>query len=138
MNGFPKEFTSNRLTNEDRHWDLDHFTDIKKSIDVSFIERFYNSKYPPVYYIQIEGRGFFYLGKDVANLGVSKINGRPYLRARIKTRSASKNKWGFLVAIKMPGIKESKYDLEELNNRRFPIPRGNNINEVQKRIDDFC
>lgn len=123
----PRKFTRNNLTEKDRHWDLDHFTDIKRSIDVSYIELFYNAKQPPVHYIQIQDRGFFYLGQDIAGLGVPRINGNPYLRARVKTRSASDNKWGFLVAIKMPGIKPSKFDLEQCKNRKFPISLGDHI-----------
>ena len=133
----PRKFTSGKLTPEDRHWDLDHFKDIKKNIDISYIERFYNLKEPPVYYIQIQNRGFYFLEKDIVNLGIPRINGKPYLRARVKTRSASTNKWGFLVAIKMPGIKSSVYDIEELENRKFPFPEGSHIDERQKSINDF-
>ncbi len=123
----PRKFTKKNLTQDDRNWDLDHFNDIKDPIDVSFIERFYNLKQPPVYYLQIENKGFFYLGRDIAKLGVPRINGKPYLRARVKTRSASNNKWGFLVAIKMPGIKSSEYDIESNKTKKFPIPDGTHI-----------
>lgn len=123
----PKKFTKNNLKQEDRHWDLDHFKDIKQDIEVSYIETFYNLKTPSVHYIQIEGRGFFYMGEDPLNLGVPRLNGKPYLRARVKTRSSSKNRWGFLVAIKMPYIKESDYDIEEINNKKFPIPEGDHV-----------
>lgn len=123
----PKKFTEPNLEEKERNWDLDHFPDIKKSIDVSYIEEFYNLKNPSVNYIQIERKGFFFLGVDIAKLGIPRINGKPYLRARVKTRSASKNKWGFLVAIKMPGIDPSKFDIEELDGRLFPIPLGDHI-----------
>jgi hypothetical protein len=113
---------------------LDHFPDIKKDIEVEYVEKFYNLKEPPVYYIQIEGKGFFFMGKDILGLGVPRLNGKPYLRARVKTRSSSKNKWGFLVAIKMPYIKNSKYDIEETEGKFFPIPQGNHIHG---KIDDF-
>ncbi len=133
----PRKYTSEKLAPEDRHWDLDHFKDIKKHIDISYIERFYNLKEPPVYYIQIQNRGFYFLGKDIVNLGIPRINGKPYLRARIKTRSATRNKWGFLVAIKMPGINPSAYDIEELDNRKFPFPEGSHIDDKQKSINHF-
>lgn len=126
-NDFPRKFTKDNLREEDRHWDLDHFPDIKKDIKVSYIEKFYNLKHPPIHYIQIEGRGFFYMGNDVLDLGVPRLNGKPYLRARVKTRSSSRNKWGFLVAIKMPYIKESDYDIEEIENKKFPIPEGDHV-----------
>jgi hypothetical protein len=113
---------------------LDHFKDIKKNIEVSYIERFYNLKNPPVHYIQIEDRGFFYMGNDILNFGVPRLNGKPYLRARVKTRSSSKNRWGFLVAIKMPYIQESAYDIEEIDSKRFPIPEGDHI---EGTMDDY-
>lgn len=133
----PRKFTKEKLTQDDRNWDLDHFKDIKNPIDISFIERFYNLKEPSVYYIQIENRGFYYLGRDISELGVPRINGKPYLRARVKTRSASDNKWGFLIAIKMPGIKSSEYDIEEKDDHLFPIPKGNHINNPQTSLNDF-
>lgn len=120
----PRKFENRDLTDIDRNWDLDNFPDIKYPVDVSYIERYYNSKTIPVNYIQIGTKGFFFLGKDVANLGVPRINGKPYLRARIKTRSASKNKWGFLVAIKMRGTKPSTYDIEDLGNKVSPFLNG--------------
>ena len=134
---FPRKYTKEKLNPEDRHWDLDHFRDIKKPIDISYIEKFYNLKEPPVYYIQIQNRGFYFLGKDIANLGIPRINGNPYLRARVKTRSASTNKWGFLVAIKMPGITTSRYDIEELENRKFPLSEGSHIDNKQKSLSNF-
>lgn len=130
----PRKFIKEKLTQDDRNWDLDHFSDIKEPIDISFVESFYNLKEPSVYYIQIENRGFFYLGRDVAKLGIPRINGKPYLRARVKTRSASNNKWGFLVAIKMPGIKSSEYDIESNKLRKFPIPDDTHIKGL---IDEF-
>ena len=123
----PRKFKNRILTNEDRNWDLDIFRDIKSPIHSSFVERFYNLKSIPVHYIQIGTKGFFFLGKDVADLGVPRINGKPYLRARVKTRSTSKNKWGFLVAIKMPGIKPSTHDIEDKGNRIFPFLDGKHV-----------
>ena len=139
----PKKFTKTNFTEADRNWDLDHFKDIKEVIDISYIEQFYNLKTPPVHYIQIEKRGFFYLGNDIANLAVDRINGKPYLRARVKTRSTSNNKWGFLVAIKMPGIMSKKYDLEEIYDKKqkkklcFPLPQGNHIERDKSKIDGY-
>ena len=134
----PRKYTNKKLAPDDRHWDLDHFNDIKKNVDISYIERFYNLKKPPVYYIQIQNRGFYFLGKDNSSLKVPRINGKPYLRARVKTRSASNNRWGFLVAIKMPGIIPSTYDIEEIETRKFPFPKGSHIGNKQKSINYFA
>ena len=85
------------------------------------VEKFYNLKNPPIHYIQIGGYGFFYMGKDIAELGVPRLVGKGILRARIKTRNSKKNNYGFLVAIKLRKLKPSTYDIEERNDRIFPF-----------------
>ena len=135
--GEPRKFVSNKKSEIDRNYDLDHFNDIKEGIDVSYIEHFYNSKSPPIHYVQIESKGFFYLGKDILKLGVPRINGEPYLRARVKTRSTTKNTWGFLVAIKMPGIKASTHNIEESETHLFPFSSGTHIKQDFSPIDEY-
>jgi hypothetical protein len=117
----PYKFTRRVLTTNDRYRDLDEFPDIKREIDAKLIEQFYNLKSPPIYYIQIGGYGFFYMGKDIAGLGVPRLIGKGILRARVKTRNSRKNKYGFLVAIKLRRLKPSTYDIEEKNGREFPF-----------------
>lgn len=119
--GAPRKFTKNALTTNDRHKDLDEFPDIKQEITAKLIEQFYNLKSPPIYYIQIGGYGFFYMGKDIAGLGVPRLIGKGILRARIKTRNSRKNQYGFLVAIKLRSLKPSTHDIEEKNGRVFPF-----------------
>ncbi|HDQ06660.1 MAG TPA: hypothetical protein ENN36_08080 [Candidatus Bathyarchaeota archaeon] len=119
--GVPRKFTKTVLTTNDRHRDLDEFPDIKREIDANLIEQFYNLKSPPIYYIQIGGYGFFYMGKDIAELGVPRLSGKGILRARVKTRNSRKNKYGFLVAIKLRSLKQSTQDIEEKNGREFPF-----------------
>lgn len=48
----------------------------------NFIANLYNSK--GVYYIQVGGRGLFYMGKDIFNLGVPKFNGEVKMEIRFK------------------------------------------------------
>jgi len=119
--GTPHKFTRKFLTTNDRHRDLDEFPDIKREIEANLIEKFYNSKKPPINYIQIGGYGFYYMGSDVAGLGVPRLVGKGILRARVKTRDSQKNLYGFLVAIKLRTLKPSKYDIEEKNGRIFPF-----------------
>jgi len=117
----PRKFTRKNITKDDRHWDLDHFPDIKRNIDTCLIEQFYNNKKPPINYIQIGTRGFYYLNNDVAGLGVPRLKGIGILRARVKTRDSRKNKYGFLVAIKLKKVEPSTHDIEEKNGRIFPF-----------------
>jgi hypothetical protein len=119
--GVPQKFTKKILTTKDRYQDLDEFPDIKREIDATLIEQFYNLKNPPIYYIQIGGHGFFYMGKDVTKLGVPRLIGKGILRARIKTRNSRKNQYGFLVAIKLRRLKPSTHGIEEKDGRVFPF-----------------
>lgn len=48
----------------------------------NFIANMYNSK--NTYYIQVGGRGLFYMGKDIFNLGVPKFNGEVKMEIRFK------------------------------------------------------
>ncbi|MFX0210802.1 MAG: hypothetical protein ACFFDT_32785 [Candidatus Hodarchaeota archaeon] len=122
--GTPHKFTRRFLTTNDRHRDLDEFPDIKREIRANLIEQFYNSKKPPINYIQIGGYGFYCMGNDIAGLGVPRLVGGGILRARVKTRDSRKNRYGFLVAIKLRTLKRSKYDIEEKNGRIFPFEKS--------------
>lgn len=126
----PRKFTKQNLTSEDRNYDLDNFPDIKKEVDVSYIEEFYCSKNPPINYIQIGKKGFYFLKEDVLRMDVPRLNGKPILRARVKTRDIPKNKWGFLVAIKLKGVKSSIYDIEELREKFIPFNKRGDDNHL--------
>lgn len=117
----PHKFTRKSLTTNDRHRDLDEFPDIKREIEADLIEQFYNLKNPPVHYIQIGGHGFYCMGNDIAKLGVPRLVGKGILRARVKTRDSRKNRYGFLVAMKLKTLEPSKYDIEERDGRVFPF-----------------
>lgn len=117
----PYKFTRSFLTTNDRYRDLDKFPDVKRKIDATLIEQFYNLKKPPIHYIQIGGYGFYCMGNDFAELGVPRLFGRGILRARVKTRNSKKNRYGFLVAIKLRTLNPSKYDIEEKKGRLFPF-----------------
>ena len=61
------------------------------------------------------------MGKDIAGLGAPRLIGKGILRARVKTRNSRKNRYGFLVAIKLRSLKPSTHDIEEKNGRAFPF-----------------
>lgn len=117
----PRKFTNRNVHAVDRNWDQDHFQDINREIDAKLVEDFYSLKKPPVNYIQIGGKGFFYMSADVARLNVPLLKGRGILRARVKTRDSKENKYGFLVAIKLRTVIPSTHDIEEKNGRDFPF-----------------
>jgi len=117
----PKKFTKTNYTIEDLESDLDHFPDIKAQIDATLIEEFYTSKTPSINYMQIGTKGFYYLKENTCSLRADKLIGEATLRARVKTRSRSDLKWGFLVAIKLKKVISSEYDIEEQNGKDFPF-----------------
>jgi hypothetical protein len=117
----PRKFTNRHIDTVDRNWDQDHFQDIKREVDAKLVEDFYNLKKPPINYIQIGGKGFFYMSADIARLNVPRLKGRGILRARVKTRDSKENKYGFLVAIKLRTVLPSTHDIEEKNGRDFPF-----------------
>lgn len=129
-NHTPKKFTEGQGNGFNRNWDLDHFPDIRKDIGakaIRLVEKFYALKPTPIRYMQIGGRGLFYMDSNPLGLSASRLNGEGVLRARVKTRSLSRNAWGFLVAIKVRGVIPSVCDIEEAAGRIFPFPlnKGN-------------
>lgn len=117
----PRKFTNRNYTLDDLNSDLDNFRDIKVSINAELIEEFYTSKNPSVNYMQIGEKGFYYLKENIFSLNADRLVGEAVLRARVKTRSRSDLKWGFLVAIKLKRVISSEYDIEEQNGKCFPF-----------------
>jgi hypothetical protein len=75
------------------------------------------------YYIQIEGKGFYHLQKDIAQLGVPQFDPDLTLRLRAKTHaSIPVHHYSFFAVIQANrrSIRFTKYDLEEKNGRIFP------------------
>jgi len=138
----PRKFTKPILTQTDRYWDLDNFGDIRRRISTQLIEQFYNSKTPPVNYMQIGGKGFYYMFSDVAKLNVPQLKGEAILRARVKTRDSKKNAYGFLVAIKLVvgSLKPSTHDIEEKAGRLFPFPKDLDCSSgtQKRRFGSLC
>ena len=78
------------------------------------VEKYYNSK--NTYYIQIKGKGLYYMGKDIRNLGVPRFSTsckNSSIRIRIKANSKSKGQYSFLMALKIAGLQASKFDLDK-------------------------
>jgi hypothetical protein len=82
--GPPRKFTvlSKNFKKSDVDFDYKNFKDVFIDIPSNSVAKYYNSK--NTYYIQIGGKGFYYMGKDIANLNVSKFNLLLKLRIRLK------------------------------------------------------
>jgi len=81
--------------------------------DLSILYEFYARK--DCYYIQIEGLGFYYMKKDIANLDVLQFTPNLTLRLRAKTvHSYPIYNYRFYVVINInkKKLKKSNYDLE--------------------------
>jgi Holliday junction resolvase-like predicted endonuclease len=75
------------------------------------------------YYIQIEGKGFYHLQRDIAQLGVPQYKPDLYLRLRAKTHSSSPiYNYSFFAVINADKNSASitGFDLEELGGKSFP------------------
>jgi len=81
------------------------------------VEKYYNSK--DTYYIQIKGKGLYYMGKDVEGFGVPRFSAsvsNSSIRIRIKANSKSKGQYSFLMALKIAGLRKSNFDLDGNTN----------------------
>ena len=99
-----------------RKLDLKRFPDkfLAKGVEAAQqVEKYYNSK--DTYYIQVKGRGLYYMGKDPEGYGCPRFANSvtdSSIRIRIKTNSASKARWSFLMALKINGLRASNRDLD--------------------------
>ena len=85
-----------------------------------------------VYYVQIGGRGFYHLEKDVAGLGTPQLDGELKLRFRAKTHhSKPVHKYSFFAVLKFAkSPTSSRFDIEDKKGRIFPnIKPEININD---------
>ena len=79
------------------------------------VETYYNSK--RTYYIQIKGKGLYYMGNDKNRLGCPQFANScnsSSLRVRLKANSKSQGRYSFLIALKIKGLKKSTMDLDTL------------------------
>tara|TARA_B100001113_G_scaffold331215_1_gene307381 strand:- start:1077 stop:1853 length:777 start_codon:yes stop_codon:yes gene_type:complete len=112
-----KFVTSNDRASKLRAWNLDkaRFPDKKfdNGVAARLVEKYYNSK--DTYYIQIKGNGLYHMGSDPENFGTPSFRtnvATSYIRIRLKTNSASKPAWSFLMALKIGSVTRSNIDLD--------------------------
>lgn len=95
--------------------------------DASFIENHYERK--NTYYIQIGGKGLYYMTKDVANLNVPRFNGKVKLEIRATRNGSRLNANGVRVChstlrlqARIENITKSSVNLENISSlERFKI-----------------
>ena len=81
------------------------------------VEKYYNSK--KTYYIQVKGKGLFYMGRDVEGYGCPRFSSsvsESSIRIRLKPNSKSDARWSFLMALKIKGLGKSTHDLDKDTN----------------------
>lgn len=103
--GIPRKFSAKdggtrKMNERDINYDREHFKDIiltgSNAPSVQTLFRYYGTK--KTYYIQIGGKGLFYMQRDPANLkliGVKKFDGTLKLRIRRKPGGSSSEKWNY-------------------------------------------
>lgn len=70
---------------------LQKATTTKETVGADVISELYNKKQPPVYYINIQGQGLFYMGENPLNLPVPKLEGTVDMVFRFKRSGTDAN-----------------------------------------------
>jgi hypothetical protein len=114
--GPPRKFTipSKQFEKTDVDHDYKNFKDEFVYIPNNAVTNYYNNK--DTYYIQIGKSGFYYLGKDPADLGLPEFNLKLKLRIRLKRGgSFPLYNYRFTTAIQAVAgtLQKSKYDLDD-------------------------
>ena len=77
------------------------------------VEKYYNSK--DTYYIQIKGKGLYYMGKDPEKYGCPRFSDScadSSIRIRFKPNRKSEGRWSFLMALKIARLRPSNMNLD--------------------------
>ena len=111
--GAPRKFTVplSKFTPADVKHDYAKFTDRFVIVNSDAVTNYYASK--QTYYIQVGKYGLFYMGEDVAELGVPEF--KPILRLRIRLKRGGSNpiyNYRFTTALQATSLNISNIDLE--------------------------
>lgn len=111
--GAPRKFTVplDRYKKEDVDADYKRFSEQKIRVPEDAIANYYASK--KTYYIQIGGKGLYYMGKDPAGLGCPEFKPETILRIRIKRAHTNPlHAYRFVTALVVPRLEKSNVDLD--------------------------
>jgi hypothetical protein len=119
----PNLFTVNKfdITRQHRIQDQRGFENQIDLNGAGYLHKFYAQK--NCFYIQIENKGFYYLERDIAALGVPQFDPTLRLRLRAKVRNSfPPYNYSFFATIKVNkrSIRKSDFDIEEKLGRKFP------------------
>jgi len=113
--GAPRKFTVDpkHYTQKDVDWDYAHFKDFFVAVPSDSVAKYYNSK--KTYYIQVgDGYGFYWMGRDIARLGVPKFTVNLRLRVRLKRGGSFPiYNYRFSTALQAVSLSKSTSDLED-------------------------
>jgi hypothetical protein len=112
--GPPRKFTVplKNFTKADVDYDYKNFKDTFVNVPSDAISDYYASK--KTYYIQIGKFGLYYMGKDVAKLGVPEF--KPQIRLRIRLKRGGSfpiYNYRFSTALQVKSLPKSNMDLED-------------------------
>lgn len=112
--GAPRKGTVplDRFMEEDVDSDYRRFRDEKISVSSDAIANYYASK--KTYYIQIGGKGLYYMGKDPANFGCKEFKPDTILRIRLKRGGSHPiYNYRFSTALRISMLEPSNIDLDD-------------------------
>ena len=114
--GPPRKFTVplDKFKPSDVKHDYANFKDRFIDVKASAVADYYASK--KTYYIQIGKYGLFYMGKDVAKLGVPEFNPKLRLRIRLK-RGGSVPIYNYRFSTALQAVSLSKSDIDLENDK---------------------
>ena len=115
MNDFDKGIINKDIWEQLKNLDgINYLNDARSNITLSadVISEIYAKKKPPVYYIQIKGKGLYYMGKNPLNLPIPKLEGDVEIEVGLNTSGSIKgtNNRRFGIRIKpyrLTNIKET-------------------------------
>ncbi len=117
QNFIPKKYSipPDLLSQADKTYDQNHFELRNILLDrPDYLYEYYERKH--CYYIQIEGKGFYYLKRDVASLGVPQFVPQLTLRLRAKTHhSIPLQAYSFFAVLQAQtkALAPSPFDIDE-------------------------
>lgn len=112
--GAPRKFTvpTSQYTQKDVDHDYARFTDFFVQVPSDSVAKYYASK--KTYYIQVGGGyGFYWMGNDIARLGITKFMVNLRLRVRLKRGGSNPiNNYRFSTALQAVSLTKSSADLD--------------------------
>ena len=112
-----------KFKKEDVLADYKRFTEKKVDVATDAIAKYYATK--KTYYIQIGGKGLYYMGQDPAKLGCPEFRPQTILRMRLKRgHSLPIYSYRFSTALRVPRLQDSTVNLENKDDLKAIAARA--------------